>query len=90
MKMSQGQLSRILSGHFTQLSPNVQKLCAYCGIAPPRRPSAARVQKRDAQAEREVMNAFRSIWNGSEEQARALAAVIRACGAMSSASIDDA
>ncbi|NPC57836.1 XRE family transcriptional regulator [Caenimonas sp. S4] len=90
MEMSQGQLSRILAGQFTQLSPNVQKLCTYFGVAPPDQPGAPPLRKRDAQAEREVMNAFRSIWNGSDEQARALAAVIRACGAVSAASIDGA
>lgn len=80
--LSQGQVSRILKGQFTKIDGGVLKLCAYFEIN--LEFFEFQIQLSHVEIERELVQAFRLVWNGSYEQAKALIKVIRACGEVSS------
>lgn len=71
LNASQPQVSRILSGKATRPSRLMEEVCLYVER------TAGGVTAEAVRNNDELIDAVRSVWNGSATHARALAAVIR-------------
>lgn len=93
-KVDQTQISRILSGDFVFVSPNVEAICKLLGVSYARfsrirvalgDPSPSKLSERPAPAdpiapEALVLQAFESVWDGSPRHALAIGDLIRVAG----------
>ena len=70
---SQSQVSRVLSGHSVRRSKLFDVICKYVY-------SADRAGSPHPEKSAELMDALRSVWDGSPRHAKALALVIRSLG----------
>lgn len=76
---SQSQVSRVLSGHTKRYSGLAERVCNYVN-------SHLQGVTRDSIAESdELMAALAAVWDGSTQQARLLANLIRAAGPLMTA-----
>lgn len=71
LKMSQSQISRLLSGKCRRTSKGLRKLCDYAYSYTPS------VTKAQIAANEQLMTALQATWNGTPDHASALATVIR-------------
>lgn len=70
----QSQVSRILNGQFKTVSKNIKTLCKYANI----NIDQTHAQKNlSPQENKDLMEALKYVWDGSTNQAKALAKVIR-------------
>lgn len=69
-KVSQSQISRILSGQFRRRSKNVNLLCKYANIK-------FEKHKIDPMRNRVLMDALGETWDGTDHHAKAIAKVIK-------------
>lgn len=69
--VTQPHVSRVLSGAVSTASKGYRRICAY--VLSRKSPISTHRVTQNA----ELVNAIASIWDGSDEQARALGAVIR-------------
>lgn len=63
--VSQGQLSRVLNGKFSRMSPWVEDLCRSAGINLPQKKVLTKKEK----LRRDLDHALRRCWDGSEAHA---------------------
>lgn len=73
-EISQGQVSRILSGHFAKRPKSLDKICEYV-FSRQKQPSPD-----DVLRNAELTQALLSVWDGSDGQATKIASVIRSLG----------
>ncbi|MFY0678399.1 MAG: hypothetical protein JXR18_14070 [Neptuniibacter sp.] len=66
--VDQSQVSRILSGNFVRITPNVKKICKYANIS---------LNKHSAITSKNVFSALDEVWDGSEEVERLLVNAIK-------------
>ena len=74
--LSQGQISRLIAGRFKRPGKAYNDLCIYVLNNMPK------VQHGNVGANTEIMEAIASVWDGSPEQASAIAKVIRSLGSL--------
>lgn len=72
--ITQGQVSRLLSGNFKKQNGTYKKLCIYVLEI------IKKVQLPQVQENKDLMDAIANVWDGSPEQAKKLALVIRSLG----------
>lgn len=72
--LSQGQVSRLLSGDFKKTGKTYERLCIYVSKIARQREQINPIENE------EIMNAIASVWDGSPRQARYLAQIIRSLG----------
>lgn len=75
--VSQGQVSRLISGKFKKPGKAYKKICNYISEA------LSSGQHMTAWGDGVIMEAISEVWDGSPEHARSLAHVIRSLGALS-------
>lgn len=75
-KVSQSQISRILSGSLRRNSKSYKKICEYV-LSRQRLPTIE-----DVCRNQELTQALASIWDGSDTQAKKLASVIKSLGSL--------
>ncbi|AHF02395.1 hypothetical protein THIAE_09665 [Thiomicrospira aerophila AL3] len=67
--VSQSQISKILSGNFKTVSPNVKKICEYANI---------QIYSNDrVQLSQELKEALMDLWDGSKESEKALVKTLK-------------
>lgn len=71
LKVSQSQISRILSGQTSPASKLAKDICIYVSS------SAASIDRTSIATNNELMDALSAVWDGTPAHARALAVVIR-------------
>lgn len=77
-KLSQGQVSRIISGNGTRASKGFQKICVYVFS----RVQASTTPASKVKKTKTIVEAIDAVWDGTEDHAHALSVVIRALGAL--------
>lgn len=78
-KVSQSQISRILSGHIKRETKSYKKICEYV-YSRQRLPTIDDVCRNE-----DLTQALASIWDGSDAQAKNLASVIKSLGSLTDA-----
>lgn len=78
-QVSQGQLSRILSGRFSRASTAVHRLCRAAGVDVAQRLAAA---PRSESWEKVLESALHRSWDGTPEHARELLRLLRVARAL--------